>query len=143
MPVHEQTPLRFACTGCGACCHGGGGYHVYLNPGEAERIRRHLGLSGAWFRRRYLRHTSEGDLILNDDGTARCRFLAPDNRCRIYAARPLQCRTYPFWPEIMRSRAAWRGEARRCEGIDRGTVVPVAKIRAALARHKKTEADRS
>jgi Fe-S-cluster containining protein len=137
MALHEQTRLRFACSGCGACCSGGPDYHVYLDPREAERIRRHLGLSGAWFRRRYLRRTSEGELILSHGGADRCVFLRPDNRCGIYPVRPLQCRTYPFWPEIMRSRAAWRREALRCEGIDRVAVVPLAKIRAALARHKK------
>lgn len=141
MALHEQTLLRFGCTGCGDCCHGGGGYHVYLDAREAERIRRHLGLSPSWFRRRYLRRTGEGDLILNQDSADRCRFLAPDNRCGIYSVRPVQCRTYPFWPEIMRSRAAWRREAVRCEGIDRGAVVPLAKIRAALARHKKEDRD--
>jgi len=139
MSSREQTQLRFSCTGCGACCCGGDGYYVYLDPREAEHIRRHLGLGAVWFRRRYLRRTAEGELILNQDGADRCVFLTADNRCGIYSARPVQCRTYPFWPEIMRSRAAWRREALRCEGIDQGAVVPLAKIRAALAWHKKVD----
>ena len=137
MALHEQTRLRFACTGCGACCHGGGDYHVYLNAREAEGIRRFLGVTKAWFRRRYLRRAPAGELILCQGNGDRCVFLAPDKRCRVYPVRPLQCRTYPFWPEVLRSRTAWRREARRCEGIDQGTVVPLARIRAALARHKK------
>jgi Fe-S-cluster containining protein len=45
-----------------------------------------------------------------------CVFLGEGRRCRIYAVRPAQCRTYPFWPEL-ETRQAWRDEARRCEGI--------------------------
>lgn len=137
MALHERTPLRFACTGCGACCSGGPDHYVYLSPREAEAVRRHLALGKPWFRRRYLRRTAASELVLANGGGGRCVFLATDNRCRIYPVRPLQCRTYPFWPEVMRSRAAWRGEAARCEGIDRGAVVPLGRIRAALARHKK------
>jgi len=40
----------------------------------------------------------------------------------------------------MASQAAWRREAKRCEGVDQGAVVSVTRIRAALARHKKAEA---
>jgi hypothetical protein len=30
----------------------------------------------------------------DDDGDGRCAFLGDDDRCRIYAARPLGCRTF-------------------------------------------------
>ena len=75
--------------------------------------------------------------MLNNGGGGRCVFLSPDNRCRIYAVRPLQCRTYPYWPETLSSRAAWRREARRCEGIGQGEVIPLARVRASLLKHKK------
>ena len=29
-----------------------------------------------------------------------CRFLK-DGKCEVYEARPTQCRTFPFWPELM------------------------------------------
>jgi Fe-S-cluster containining protein len=137
MAFYEQNVLRFHCTGCGKCCSGDPDYYVFLDDREAEKIRRSLGLTALWFKRRYLRRTSEDELVINNDGGGRCVFLNADNTCRIYAERPLQCRTYPFWPETVRSRAAWRREALRCEGIDHGGIVPLARIRAALARHKK------
>lgn len=141
MSYHEETPLRFHCTGCGACCSGDPDYYVFLSVRESESIRRHLGLTLRWFKRRYLRRTPQGELVINNQGGGRCVFLAKDNRCAVYAARPLQCRTYPFWPEVVRSRAMWRGEARRCEGIDHGQVIPVTRIRALLAMHRRAEAD--
>lgn len=46
----------------------------------------------------------------------------PLNRrvCAIYPVRPLQCRTWPFWPENMKSRAAWDRAAKGCPGMNRG-----------------------
>lgn len=30
-----------------------------------------------------------------------CIFLQPDNTCSIHQVRPLQCSTYPWWPDLM------------------------------------------
>lgn len=141
MRYYEETPLRFHCTGCGQCCSGGPDYYVFLTAREAEGIRRYLNLTARWFKRRYLRRAPQGELAINNQGGGPCVFLDQDRRCGIYAVRPLQCRTYPFWPEIAGSRAGWRREARRCEGIDRGQVVPLTRICALLAMHKHAPAD--
>ena len=141
MEYFERTPLRFRCTGCGQCCSGDPDYFVFLNDRESETIRRHLGVTLRWFKRRYLRRTPQGELVINNQGGGRCVFLDKDQRCRIYGVRPLQCRTYPFWPEVVNSRAMWRAEARRCEGIDHGQVIPVTRIRRLLARHKRAKPD--
>ena len=41
-----------------------------------------------------------------------CVFLNEDRSCGVYHVRPLQCSTYPWWPELMPQRnwAAERGE---------------------------------
>ena len=140
MSYHQDKPLRFHCTGCGQCCTGGPDYFVFLTERESERIRRRLGVTRAWFKRRYLRRGPQGELVINNQGGGPCVFLDKENRCRVYAERPLQCRTYPFWPEVLKSPSKWRGEARRCEGIDQGNVVPLSRIRALLAQHER-EAD--
>jgi Fe-S-cluster containining protein len=45
---------------------------------------------------------------------ASCIFLdTGTNQCRIYEARPTQCRTYPFWPSIVASVQDWNDECRR------------------------------
>jgi uncharacterized protein len=133
---YERKPLRFACTGCGACCTGDASRYVEAGPVEQEKIRAFLDISRAWFRRRYLTpvdETTDGLRIAH----GRCVFLSDHGRCRIYPVRPMQCRTYPWWPEVVESDASWRHEARRCEGINRGARVPLATIAAALKRKSR------
>lgn len=129
---HLPTNLRFHCTGCGKCCTGGGSYVVEVSRVEQRRIQRHLGISWPWFRRRYVfRFDEETESLPMLKG--RCEFLDDNMHCRIYQVRPLQCRTYPFWPELMNPKA-WRAERKRCEGIGQGEVVPLARVRAELAK---------
>lgn len=122
---------RFECTGCGRCCYGGEGYYVAVTTAECRAMAACLGISLSWLRRRYLEPGEQGGYSIRfaDDGA--CVFLA-ETGCRIYPVRPLQCRTYPWWPEILRSKQAWRAEAKRCEGIGRGKVVPRHVIIASL-----------
>ncbi len=131
-PFFERQPVHFTCTACGKCCATAGEYYVFLAPGEAEAIREHLGLSRSWFRRRYLASLEEGELVLAAGAEERCIFLDDNGRCNIYQVRPLQCRTYPFWPELVGSKRAWQREAARCEGINRGARVPRQAIRKAV-----------
>ncbi|MGB5180561.1 MAG: YkgJ family cysteine cluster protein [Gammaproteobacteria bacterium] len=131
-PFYMQQALRFSCTQCGQCCATAGEYYVYLNDEESERIRAFVHLSRGWFRRRYLQRLDGGDRVLASGPDERCIFLDSEGSCRVYAVRPVQCRTYPFWPELLGSAAAWNREARRCEGINQGRVVARSTIRRAL-----------
>ena len=133
-PFHRRDALRFECTGCGECCRGGGDYHVFVTYSEAKRMCSHLGLSWSWFQRRYLARLEDGTAVLASRADDRCVFLDRDGRCRVYGARPVQCSTYPFWPEVLATAKTWRREARRCEGIGRGAVVPLRLIEDALTR---------
>ncbi|NIR58840.1 MAG: YkgJ family cysteine cluster protein [Gammaproteobacteria bacterium] len=129
---HRREVLRFECTGCGACCRGEEGY-VFLTADDVARMSARLGISAGWFRRRYTDRLADGVRVLRSAPGGACVFLSDAGRCRVYRARPLQCRTYPFWPEVVASRASWRAEARRCEGIGRGAPVPIRRVERALA----------
>jgi len=131
-PFYMQQALRFSCTQCGQCCATAGDYYVYLNEAESERIRACLQLSRSWFRRRYLQRLDDGDQVLASGPGERCIFLGANGKCRVYAVRPVQCRSYPFWPELLGSATSWNREARRCEGINQGRVVARSTIRRAL-----------
>ena len=43
--------------------------------------------------------------------TGSCVFLnSSSGKCGIYDARPVQCRTYPFWPSLLEDEEAWKDE---------------------------------
>ena len=127
----DESQLRdkhFACTGCGICCTGSG--NVWCSRGELDAILKHHG-GGMTFEEYVQEHcdvdamrkrqvdSSEWFILKNAPGTDHCIFLNPENNhCKIYGTRPLQCSTYPWWPELVGSNKAWEHEAYAvCEGI--------------------------
>ncbi len=129
---YRGDPLRFECTGCGACCTGDGEQYVFLAAGEALAMSERLGVTRDRFRRKYMMRTPQGDLVLRMTALGACVFLRENGSCAVYDVRPDQCRSYPFWPELVASREAWEHEAARCEGIGRGARIPLGIIEAAL-----------
>ena len=120
--------LRFECTQCGECCTRRGEYgYVYLNDREVVAMARHLGLLPMEFRRRYTFVDEYGwtQVVLDD----RCVFLDPEtNRCGVYPVRPTQCRTFPFWRDLVVN-GAWSDEAcALCEGIGRGPLHQIEDV---------------
>ncbi|HLL91140.1 MAG TPA: YkgJ family cysteine cluster protein [Tepidisphaeraceae bacterium] len=137
--------LSFTCTQCGNCCTGGPGY-VWISREEIVRLAEHLGLTPEQTVEKYCRKI-DGKFSLNESrnsaGQYDCVFLveqkppraggrggaelpagatAPVTKrgCGIYAARPLQCRTWPFWPENLTSRRRWDEVGKRCPGTNVG-----------------------
>ena len=130
--------LRFSCTQCGNCCTGPPGT-VWFTSKEGRSLARTLDLEIAEFYKRYA-HKVDGRWSLRErpvsDGRYDCIFLARSSAngktgCSVYADRPAQCRTWPFWPENLTSRATWDAAKRRtpCPGMDNGSLVPVDQIR--------------
>lgn len=112
--------VRFRCLGteCGDCCsgkHGPGA--VWLGREDSERLARHLSITVRELRHRYLRRVA-GRISLRERANFDCVFYRPGKGCSVYEARPLQCRTYPFWGRILASRVTWEIEAESCPGIE-------------------------
>jgi Fe-S-cluster containining protein len=118
--VRKRGGLDFECTQCGACCTGAPGY-VWMTEPEIERLAAHLGLDRDAFGARYLRLVwGKLSLVEKRDGSGDCAFFERGKGCTVYAARPTQCRTYPFWPEVIATRDAWRAEFAKCPGVRAG-----------------------
>jgi uncharacterized protein len=140
--------LKFECTCCGACCTGAPGYVLFTDE-EAKGIARKLGISRDEFIRDFTHDTEEGRSI-NEVKTVHgydCVFLDRTSLpgkavCSLYEARPTQCRTFPFWPEHIRSRGAWESLGRSCEGVNRGPAVPLAEIRVQVTIQRADRAAR-
>ena len=138
--IYQQYALRFKCTGCGKCCTGGDDHYIAMSNTEANRIQKHLNITTAWFRRRYVTHLTRNTLTARIQN-GHCVFLNANGKCRIYQLRPIQCRTYPYWPEILENKQAWDSEAKHCEGVNTGHVVAIKDITKKLAIQLKSEQD--
>lgn len=135
----QNTPIHFECTSCGKCCTGSSDTHyIALNHDEADKLQAHLGVSAAWFKRHYVEHlTRETYSIRMTRG--QCVFLGRNNQCKIYDLRPTQCKTYPFWPELLDKEEHWRAEKKYCEGINRGRRVDSRYIQKQLQQQLDAE----
>ena len=122
-------PFAFACERSGNCCAIPGGF-VRATDAEQDRIARRLGMDPAAFRSRYVE--PDGQTFKTGLGH-RCVFLDDGRQasCSIYEDRPEQCRTWPFWPENLRSERSWESAKRGtpCPGMDTGSFVPIERIR--------------
>jgi hypothetical protein len=124
-PPWYAAGIHFTCTQCGNCCSGPSGY-VWFNEDELQAMADHLQVSREEFLQRYACRF-EGQWSLDEVKTRQgydCIFLERDEQgramCRVYPVRPTQCRTWPFWPENMRSPRAYRAAAKRCPGVAAG-----------------------
>jgi hypothetical protein len=118
--------FRFQCQpGCTACCEQPG--DVYLTAEDRDRIAADLDLTPVQFEQRYC-ETVDGDLRLSTPDAPACHFLVAGG-CSIHHVKPLQCRTFPFWPEHVRVKSAWKGLSRYCPGVGVGEILPIDQIR--------------
>lgn len=130
--------LRFECQGSGKCCVSHGGYgHVYLTLEDRRRMAGHLGISTTAFTRKYCDQKNEV-WKLKDGPTPACPFLQ-QKQCGIYEARPTQCRTWPFWPEVLEPRTWMKDVLSFCPGVGRGKVWSKEDVEAQLDQQKKSE----
>lgn len=128
--------LRFTCSGCGDCCTGDPG-HVWVNDDEIAALAASLGLTAEAFEAEYVRRVgSRRSLFERFDGDC-VLFDAATRRCTVYAARPVQCRTWPFWPDNVESPAAWAETCEVCPGSGEGQLHSVEAIRDHLRRHRQ------
>ncbi len=116
--------LRFECKRCGDCCRGEPGY-VWVRGKDISEMAEFLEVPRKTFMKKYVRREGtryslkefrNGDCVFWDDG------------CKIYSARPPQCRSFPFWRENLRNLSCWESAARRCPGINAGRRHPLTRM---------------
>jgi Fe-S-cluster containining protein len=132
-----RSGLRFSCTRCSRCCRHTPGY-VFLSSRDLARLARTLHVTPEEFRRGWCRRVRTGlatRLSLLEKPNLDC-ILWADGGCSVYASRPLQCRSFPFWSANLVDRATWDEEAARCPGIGHGRLHSAGRIRRWLARRQ-------
>src|SRR4051794_15663334 len=100
--VWYQDGLRFECTQCGACCTGAPGV-VWVRADDIARIAATLGTSPEEVRRLHTRSVGRRTTLTERENGDCTFFDSKTRRCTIYAARPPQCRTWPFWNSNLES----------------------------------------
>ncbi len=132
-----EAGLPFRCTGCGDCCTGAPGA-VWVNDEEVAALAAHLGVTPADFEREHVRRLGgRRSLMERFDGD--CEFFDKATRgCTVYAARPTQCRSYPFWPHHLPSPDDWEAVRKECEGARLAEpLVSADEIRARAAETRR------
>ena len=129
--------LRFSCTLCGNCCSGPEGY-VLLTSTEIDALAARLRLSRQDFLDQYTHMTGEGRSLKEKTSAfgRDCIFLDREKVpgkavCGVYEDRPTQCRTWPFWPSVIKSKSTWERAKRVCPGMDKGQKHDLVQIRIA------------
>jgi Fe-S-cluster containining protein len=123
--------MRFQCqSGCVRCCEQKG--FVYVTREDIVRLAEHVGLTQAEFKRRYL-CGSAPLLRFRKQRHKQCPFLLA-NGCSVHSIKPLQCSSFPYWPELLASVYERREAAKYCPGMNRGPVVNVETAREVAAR---------
>ena len=127
--------LRFECTRCCRCCGGAPGY-VWVDDEAIERIAAYLQMPVRRFRRDYCRNVW-WRISLKEKDNGDCVLLGPDG-CRVYPVRPVQCQTFPFWPDVVADHRRWESISKRCPGIGRGRLYSREEIEEIAARRHTT-----
>ena len=122
--------LRFECTQCGACCSGEPGY-VWVTEAEIDAMAHEMGLEFDAFEAKFIRQVGNGkSLIEYPDGD--CILLDPRTRkCTVYAGRPIQCRTWPFWDSNLKKKKDWKETCEVCPGAGTGQLYTLEQIETA------------
>ncbi len=119
--------LTFECTACGNCCTKSDGF-VVLDEPEASKIANVLNISESEFLETYVDVLPDAQTLnLKSLSNGDCIFLK-DEKCQVYEARPMQCRTFPFWPENLKSLYRWKHVAKECPGIGKGKLFSAKEI---------------
>ncbi|MDR1580812.1 MAG: YkgJ family cysteine cluster protein [Synergistaceae bacterium] len=113
--------LYFSCTKCGLCCGGAPGT-VRFSALERSAMACALGIFETEFDILYT-WKKYGVVSLREKPNYDCIFLKTESGvagCGIYETRPAQCRSFPFWPEVMKNRRSWDDFTLSCPGMNNG-----------------------
>jgi Fe-S-cluster containining protein len=86
--LHEHFSACIDCLSCANCCKT---TVTVFSPEDIGRASKYLGMSRKVFIKKYLIEDMGEFTTINTP----CPFLLPDNKCRIYEARPYACQSFP------------------------------------------------
>ena len=124
--VWYRDGLRFECSQCGHCCTGEPGF-VWVNDEEVAAIAAAIGEPIDEFLAMRTRK-AKGQRTLREKANGDCIFWDQRKGCTVYAVRPRQCRTWPFWESNVETPEDWEQTTRICPGSGEGKLIGVDEI---------------
>jgi Fe-S-cluster containining protein len=108
---------------------------VWVNAEEIAALAAHRGQTVAEFSRKFVRRVGDRYSLVEKPG-GDCVFWDRESGCTVYAARPIQCQTWPFWPENLETPDDWEHVESVCPGSrsEQGRWFSLEEIQAAAAR---------
>jgi uncharacterized protein len=115
--MQSISKIKFKCQKCGKCCSGeiGAGF-VWVSKEDIENIASFLKMSFDDFMKKYTR-ICFGKVSLIEKPNFDCIFYE-NKKCKIYNSRPIQCATYPWWPNILKDEKSLNSIKEDCPGLD-------------------------
>lgn len=139
MDLFYKDGLNFSCKQCSHCCKDKPGV-VYISKSELQALCKKVNLTQEQFVKVYCRWVEQPDgakkLSLRELSNYDCIFWQKGIGCTVYEERPVQCRTYPFWSNIMQSKESWQKEAKECPGINTGCLHTQEEITEKLCAYQ-------
>lgn len=130
--------VRFTCQpGCINCCNMQG--FVYLTESDLKRAAKFVGMTPRAFEKKYV-YRSLFEMRFRKPRDKQCPFLL-EHGCSIHPAKPTQCKTFPFWPELIEKPAEWRRTARYCPGIGKGPLIQIGTALEMAEKQRKAYPD--
>ena len=128
--------IKFKCQGSANCCISRGNHgYVFLSQKDLSRLSIYFKVTKDFFKSFFCQTTDNFLHLKEIKKNGECIFLNK-KKCTVYAARPTQCRTWPFWPENMKPKV-WNNEVLNfCPGIGKGKFLNKKKINKFLETDK-------
>ena len=104
--------MEFKCKKCGNCCNCDG--YLFVDLKDVVNISKFLKITSDEFILKYLTKDDDDRFYVSNINKV-CVFY--ENGCTIYDVRPWQCRSYPYWYNIVKSKKNWNKESTFCKGM--------------------------
>lgn len=91
---------------------------MWVDRADIQRMAAYLGVPADQFRSRWCRRVW-WRISLKERSNGDCVMLGPDG-CTVYPVRPPQCRSFPFWTQVLKSPRRWESLKKKCPGVGHG-----------------------
>jgi len=131
--LEQEKGFYYTCIRCGECCCRPGS--VFFTAEEMKKAAAMLGTTVKSFKHKYVTDKLVDVFELYTESS--CPFYIEEEGCSIYEARPLQCKTYPFWKNNFTSQEALEKLHDECPGTGEGEFFSVDDIVDRLEKNQR------